>query len=531
MFDLLFQGGTFVDGTGAPGRTADVGVAEGKIVAIGDLAAAEAAERLDIAGRVICPGFIDMHTHSDLPLLVNPSAQSKIRQGVTTEVIGMCGFSPAPVSDASVGQVRQLSTFLAKGSAELDWSWRGYGDFLARLAQQGVVVNVVPVVGHVTMRATAMGFGHRPPSVAELERMRWMVDEAMQVGAFGYSSGLIYPPSSYAETDELVELAKAVARHGGIYFTHIRGEGATLLRATAEAIEIGERAGLPVQIAHHKASGRPYHGRIAQALQLSEWANARGQRVRCDVYPYTAGSSSLSMIVPEWAHEGGRDQLLARLANPETAGRIRADIAARGPVWEDIFVTWVASRENKELEGLSLAQIATRRGTDPTTALFQVLMEEKTQAAMVQFAVAEDDARRVITHPLSVIGSDGSSLHPSGPLGEGKPHPRNYGTFPRVLQVYVREQGALTLEQAIHKMTGASAGILGLERKGVLREGADADLVVFDPATVRERGTYADPHQFPEGIDHVVVNGQLVVRRSEYTGALAGSVLRRGRGA
>lgn len=529
MFELLFQGGMLVDGSGAPGRRADLGVAEGKVIAIGDLTTAEAAERLDISGRVLCPGFIDMHTHSDLPLLVNPAAQSKIRQGVTTEVIGMCGFSPAPLTDASAGQIRQMSTFLAKGSAELDWSWRSFADFLGRLEEQGSVVNVAPVVGHVTMRAATVGFGHRPPSVGELERMRWMVDEAMQVGAFGYSSGLIYPPSCYAETDELVELARVAARHGGIYFSHIRGEGATLMRATAEAIEIGERAGLPVQIAHHKVTGRPFQGRIAQALQLSEWANARGQKVRCDVYPYTAGSSSLGMLIPEWAHEGGRDHLLARLADPETAGRIRADLATRGPVWEDIFVTWVASEDNKLLEGLSLAEIAARRGTDPYVALFQVLMEERTQAAMVMFSVSEDDARRVITHPLSVIGSDGSSLHPSGPLGEGKPHPRNYGTFPRVLQVYVREQGALTLEQAVHKMTGASAGILGLERKGVLREGADADLVVFDPRTVRERGTYADPHQFPEGIDHVIVNGRVVIRQGEYTGVLAGRVLRRGK--
>ena len=528
MFDILIVGGAMVDGSGAPARQADVAVAGGKIVALGNLAHAEARERIDAAGLVVAPGFIDIHTHSDLPLLISPLAESKIRQGVTTEVIGNCGFSPAPITDESVNHLRQLSAFLAKGAAELDWSWRSLGDYLERLEQQGVAVNVVPLVGHVTLRATAVGFDHRLPTAEELAAMKKWVRESMEAGAFGFSSGLVYPPSSYAETEELVDLSAVAAAHGGIYFTHIRGEGVTLMRATAEAIEIGERAGLPVQIAHHKASGRPYHGRIRQALQLSEWANERGQDVTCDVYPYTAGSTALAQVIPEWAHEGGREKLLARLADPQTAARIRAELEARPPEWDKTFVTWVGSERNKAAEGLNLAQIAERRGSDPIDALFAILQEEHTHASMVQVLMDEEDVKTVIAHPLSVIGSDGSSLSPTGPLGEGKPHPRNYGTFARVLQVYVRERGVLSLEQAVHKMTGATARKLGLKDRGLVREGYAADLAVFNPATVRECGTYADPHHFPEGIPYVAVNGRLVVRQNEHTGVLAGHVLRRG---
>ena len=530
MLDLVFQGGTVVDGTGQPGRRADLGVADGRIAAIGDLSAADARERVDVSGRVVSPGFIDIHTHSDVPLLVNPLAESKIRQGVTTEVIGNCGFSPAPLQGPHAAALQQLSALGAKGGKELDWSWQTFGEYLERLSARRPAVNVVPLVGHVPLRAIAMGFDRRPPTAEEMDRMRGLLREALEAGAFGLSTGLVYPPSAYADTEELVELSRVAAEYQGYYFSHIRGEGHSLLRATAEAIEIGERAGVPVEIAHHKATFRPYYGRIRQAIRMSEEAQVRGQDVTFDVYPYTAGSSSLTQIIPDWAHEGGRARLLERLANPADAARIRADVVAQDREWDKTYVTWVASQKNKELEGLSLAQIAERRGIDPVDALFAVLQEEKAQASMVHFCMSEDDVRFVITHPLSTIGSDGSSLAPYGPLSEGKPHPRNYGTFPRVIQVYVREQKAMPLEEAIRKMTGAPARKLRLGRKGLLREGLDADLVVFDPATIRERGTYSDPHHYPEGIDYVVVNGQVAVRRGEHTGAQAGRVIRRGEG-
>ena len=528
MLDIIIERGTIVDGTGEPGFRADVGIAEGRIATIGDLADASAHTRIGATGHVVCPGFIDMHTHSDVPLLVNPLAESKIRQGVTTEVVGNCGMSPAPVSGPHADALRQASA--AKGARDLRWDWATFGEYLDRLAEARPAVSVVPLVGHNPIRTIAMGFDRRPPTPTEMTTMQGIFREALEAGAFGISTGLVFPPSAYADTDELVELTQVAAAYGGYYFSHIRGEGHSLLRATAEAIEIGERAGVPVEIAHHKATFRPYYGRISQAIRLSEDAQARGQDVTFDVYPYTAGSAGLTQIIPDWAHEGGRERLLQRLTDAADSPRIRADVAAQNREWDRTFVTWVGSERNKELEGLSIAQIAENRSLDPIDALFAVLLEDHAQTMMVHFCIDEDDLRYVITHPLSMIGSDGSSLAPYGPLGAGKPHPRNYGTFPRVLQVFVREQHALTLPEAVRKMTGAPAKKLRLARKGLVKPGLDADLVVFDPETVCERATYADPHQYPVGIDHVVVNGQLTVHASEHTSARAGRVIRRGQG-
>ncbi len=525
MYDLILSGGMVIDGTGQPRRRADVAVQGSRIAAIGNLDAAVAKERIDVAGQVVSPGFIDIHTHSDLPLLINPRAESKIRQGVTTEVIGNCGYSPAPLDGPHRDQVRQMSSFLAKGAAALPWDWNTLGDYIARLEAQGTAVNVAPLAGHVTIRAVAMGTEKRPPTDEELELMKKLVRGAMQDGAFGFSTGLVYPPSAYADTDEVVALAKVAAEHGGIYFTHIRNENNGLLRAVAEAIEIGERAGAPVQIAHHKA--QPFSwGRMPQALTLSEWAQDRGHDVTCDVYPYTAGSTTITQCLPEWALSGGSQALLARLADPQQRARIRAE-SENAFQWDTVYISWVGRQENKWCEGKNIAEIAEEWKMAPVDAAMRLTEEVKTQASIIRFQCHEDDVRYVVSHPLSMFGSDGSSLAPYGPLGDGKPHPRNYGTFARALQVYVREQNALSLEEGVRKMTGAPAAKLGLKDKGVLREGADADITVFDPAQIAERGTYADPHQYATGISYVLVNGAMTIRQGEHTGALAGKVLRR----
>lgn len=525
MFDLVLAGGEIVDGTGAPAYRADVGVSGGRIAAIGDLAAAVAANRLDATGCIVAPGFIDPHTHSDLALLLNPEAHSKIRQGVTTEVIGNCGSSPAPLAGPHAAELRARTG--GGPQLQLDWNWRTFGEYLGRLRAERPAVNVVPLVGHVALRVGAMGFAYRPPTPEELARITGLLVEALDAGAFGMSSGLMSPPSSYADTEELVALAQTLHAHDALYLSHIRGEGNTLFRATAEAIEVGERAGVPVQIAHHKAAFRPNWGRMPYVTRLSEWAVERGVDVQFDVYPYTAGSAGLTQLIPDWAHEGGRQALLDRLRDPTTRSRLRAEILAFGREWDRIYVTTVQREASRHLEGKTLAEIAESRQAEPVEALFDVLLEEEGRAGMLHFIMDDGDVEHVLRHPLSMIGSDGSSLRPEGPLGRGKPHPRSYGCFPRVLAHYVRERGVLTLAQAIRKMTGAPAARLGLRQKGLVRWGMDADLVVFDPATVRDVATYGDPHRYPEGIRHVVVNGAVTVRDAAHTGARAGQVLRR----
>jgi N-acyl-D-amino-acid deacylase len=331
----------------------------------------------------------------------------------------------------------------------------------------------------------------------------------------------------YADTDELVELAHVVAEHGGLYATHMRGEGHSLVRATAEALEIGERSHARVQISHHKATFRPYWGRIRQAIQLSEWAVQRGQSVGFDVYPYTAGSANLTQIIPDWAHEGGLQRLLERLREPTTRERVRADVAVQDREWDQTFVAWVPATADQTLQGQSIAAIAASRGLDPIDALFAVLDESAAEASMVHFVMDEADVRFVMRHPLSMFGSDGFGLSPTGVLGEGQPHPRCYGTYPRVLGHYVRDEHVLGLEEAVRKASYLPATQLGLAHKGRVQVGADADLVIFDPATIADLATYERPHQFPSGIDYVLVDGQVAVDHGQVTAARAGRVLRR----
>ncbi|HEV2123670.1 MAG TPA: D-aminoacylase [Chloroflexota bacterium] len=521
--DIILAGGLVVDGTGAPAYRADVGIADRKIAAIGDLTSADAAVRLEASGCVVAPGFVDPHTHSDLPLLVNPEAHSKIRQGVTTEVIGNCGSSPAPIAGPFAGEIRARS---GSQQVQAEWNWETFGEYLDRLDAARPSVNVVPLAGHVTLRTAAMGVEHRPATPEELGRMQDLLAEALAAGAFGMSSGLMTPPSSYADTEELVALAGTLRRHDALYFTHIRGEGDTLFRATAEANEVGERARVPVQIAHHKAAFRPNWGRMPHATKLSEWAVDRGVDVQFDVYPYTAGSAGLTQLLPDWVHAGGRQAMLGRIGDPANRSRMREEILAFGREWDRIYVTSVQSEKNRPLEGKTLAEIGQEWRMEPVDALFELLLQEQARAGMLHFIMDDSDVEHVLRHPLSMIGSDGSSLAKDGPLGRGKPHPRSYGCFPRVLGHYVREKRLLTLEHAVQKMTGAPAARLGLEPKGMLRWGMDADVVVFDPNTVRDTATFAEPHQYAAGIHHVLVNGEITVRDGEHTGARAGRVLR-----
>jgi N-acyl-D-amino-acid deacylase len=479
----------------------------------------------------VAPGFIDMHSHSDWRLWGNRRAESKIRQGVTTEVVGNCGFSPAPVTPAFREDLRAFALYIPPG---LDFGWAGMGEFLRRFEADGCALNVVQLVGHGTLRIAAMGFARRAPTGAELDAMRRLTAESVEGGAWGLSTGLIYAPGSFGDTAEIVALAREAGRRGGFYASHIRGEGATLLDAVAEAIRVGREGELPVEVSHLKAAGRLHWGKVGEALRLIEEARAGGLDVAADVYPYTASSTTLRTLLPDRALEGGIEATLARLADPAERARLAADVEAGAGSrenfaanvgWDAIMVAFAPSRP--EAEGRRLSDVARAWAVPPAEAAFRLIEAERGRAYMILFQLDEADVRRVLAHPAVMIGSDGSALATTGELSRGTPHPRSYGTFPRVLGRYARDEGVLTLPQAVWKMTGLPAARLGLADRGVIRVGARADLVAFDAATVADRATYEAPHQYPVGIRHVLVNGRAVIRDGEHTGALPGRVLRR----
>jgi len=527
MLDMLIRNSFVVDGTGKPAFAADVGIANGRISQVAAGLEQEARRTIDVSGLHLAPGFIDPHTHSDLTLLVDPLAQSKIRQGVTTEVVGNCGFSAAPLLGASVEEVRAEAALLG-----LEVTWSSMAEYLARLQGQGVAVNVVPLVGHNIVRGSVLGYDDVQPSAAQQKEMERLVAEAMEQGARGMSTGLFYPPGFYARTDEVIGLARVVARHGGIYSSHIRGESDTLFEAVDEAVEIGLRADVTVEIAHLKLAGYRNWGGVERLLTTLEEAQARGLRLGCDQYPYRASSTWLSAMLPYWAQTGGAKGIADRLRDPAVRARLRQDWEENRAEWEDrggmrdwsdIVVAECEARP--ETLGRSIDEIAAADGRDPLETVFDLIVVSEGQVACVWFDQSEDNVRAIMRHPLVAVGSDGSSLSPEGILGQRKVHPRNYGTFPRVLGRYVREEKVLSLEEAVQKMTSVTAARFGLADRGVVRPGAWADLVLFSAAAVADEATFTDPHRYPSGIPYVIVNGQMVIENGAHTGALPGAIL------
>ena len=535
MFDVIIKDGKIIDGSGNPWFNRDVGIKNGKIAKIGRLAHSEAEKIIDAKGYVVCPGFIDMHSHSDLSVFFNPKLESTIRQGITTLVVGNCGISLAPINPERKDLLmKEISSFLPI-CEELEMDWIKFDEYLSRLEEIGVSANIATLVGHGTVRIAAMGLEDRDPTRKEMEEMKSLVAEAMGAGAFGLSTGLIYPPGTYSKTDEIIELCKVVAKYGGIYASHIRSERAGLIEAVKEALTIGEKAKIPVEISHHKAAGRSNWGKTVETLKLMEEARARGVDVTCDQYPYNAGMTSLATLLPPWIREGGIDKMLERLRNPEERERAREEMRQSSKEWENlvadcgwenIYVSAVSSDKNKPLEGKSLAEIAKIRGKDEFTVLCDLLIEEKGRVAIILFIMDKDDIRRVMRSRLQMVGTDCWASAPYGILRAGKPHPRFYGTYPRILGRYVREEGVLTLEEAVRKMTSLPAQRLGLMDRGLLRPGMWADIVIFDPDRVIDKATYQNPHQYPEGIEYVLVNGKIVVEKREHKGIPAGKILR-----
>jgi len=524
MFDILIKNSSVFDGTGNPWFKADIGIEAGRIKRVGKLNGDDAHCIIDAGALAVSPGFIDMHSHGDYSILKFPQAESLIMQGVTMAVVGNCGSSLAPVNATSLDLLKETMEF------ELDWDWESFGEFLQKIEETGTAINIAPLVGHGTIRATVMGIDDREPTGKELKDMKQLLSQSMKDGAFGMSTGLIYPPGVYARTPELIELAKVVAEYGGIYASHIRSESDTLLQAVKEAIKIGEEAGVPVEVSHHKAAGKKNWGKVKKTLKLMEDARERGVEVTCDVYPYTAGCTSLATLLPPWALVGGAKEMVKRLEDPETRRRIRADMEKedsdwenflRGAGWENVLISY--SSENKGLEGRDLAAIAKSSNEDPYETLFNLLIEEGRKTEMVIFEMSEDDVSAVISHRLSMICSDSDIRNvKSG----GKPHPRTYGAFAKSFANYVRE-GSLTLEEAVRKMTSLPARKVGLVDRGSIREGMWADVVIFDPEKIADKATYADPHQYPLGVEYVLVNGEVVVENGEHSGLLPGKVLRK----
>jgi N-acyl-D-amino-acid deacylase len=526
MLDILIRGGTVIDGTGQPARRADVAIAGERIEAVGLLSGASAARVIDAAGQVVAPGFVDMHSHADFVLPGLPTAESKVHQGFTLEVVGNCGASPAPLTPERRQDVIDTSALTLPA---LTWDWTTFRSYLDGLTRQGISINVAPLVGHGTIRLLVMGPGDARPTAGAIDAMAREVRRAMDEGAVGLSTGLIYAPGVFAGTDELVALARAAGQVGGFYASHIRGEGDTLLPAIAEAIDVGRRASVPVEISHLKAAGRSNWPKMAQAIELIEAARAEGLDVTADMYPYPAGSTALSALLPAWVHAGGRDALLARLADAADRARIRVVLdgpgMARDAGWDGIVIAGCPARP--EYEGQTLARIAAGLGMSPDEAVIEVVRQAKGDADMILFMMSEDNVALGLGRPWVMIGSDGEGRAARGPYATGKPHPRNYGTCPRLLGHYVRDRGLLSLPEAIRKLTSLPAGKLGLRDRGRLEPGAVADVVVFDPATIADTATFAEPHRYPDGVPWVLVNGEPVIAGGQHTGRRPGRVLSR----
>jgi N-acyl-D-amino-acid deacylase len=528
QYDLIIRHGKIVDGSGNPWFYGDVAVRADRIVAVGHLAG-EARRVIEANGLVVAPGFIDMHSHSDWVLLEDGDAQSKIRQGVTTEIIGE-STSAGPFK----GKLKPRSVSVKNESVQI----RTLGDYFAAIERAGISVNVASYVGEGTIWECVMGSSFERPSPGEFQEMKDLVAEAMKDGAFGLSTALMMPPSSLATTDDLIELCKVVREHGGIYSTHMRDEGLGVFDSVKEAIQIGERAGVPVDIIHLKIADEKYWGRMKEIVALVEEARRRGVNVQANVYPYTRGNNDLVSIIPPWAHEGGRPALLARLKDPQQRPRLKHDIAngvagwynhytAVGGDWRRMLVS-----ANNPYKGLTMDRVIAMKSEgrttspDPLDVLFDLLIEQNGSVSTVYAHHTEEDMNLALSQPWCSIGSDGSALATEGPLRRGNPHPRNFGTFPRVLGVYARERGLLRLEDAVRKMTSLNAAKIGIRDRGSLRPGSFADIAIFDANQISDRATYADPFQYNDGIKYVLVNGQIVIDQGKHTGARAGRALR-----
>jgi dihydroorotase/N-acyl-D-amino-acid deacylase len=530
QYDLLIKNGRIVDGSGRPGYLADLAIKGDRIVRIGNLKSATATRVIDAGEMVVAPGFIDMLGQSESYVLIDPRAMSKVMMGVTTEVTGE-GDSIAPMNERLI---KEQEDFNRRYNLSIDW--RTLAEYFTRLERQGAGVNVATFVGATQVRAFVVGFDNHPPTPAEMEQMKQLVADAMKDGALGLSTSLQYVPARFAKTDEIVELAKVARQYGGIYATHQRSEANALDESLAEVFEIARRAKIPVEIWHLKAAYKKNWGRMPEVLAKISRARAQGLDITADVYPYIAASTSLSACLPPWVLEGGTEKMLSRLRDMRIRQQLKKEIPADSKDWENIYLgsggaagVLIGSVVNPELEALQgkrLSQIAEEQQKDPLDALMDLILADHGQTGAIYFMMNETDLRAAMKSPFVSFCTDSGARAVDGPLSRAKSHPRGWGSYPRILGRYVRNEHQLTLEQAIHKMTGMPAQRVGLSERGLLRNGMFADITIFDPRQVIDRATFEAPNQYPEGIKYVIVNGEISVDDGKRTPALAGRPLR-----
>jgi dihydroorotase/N-acyl-D-amino-acid deacylase len=529
-FDLVITNGHIVDGTGSPWYSGDVGIRDGRIAAIGNLSGAARKLTVDAKGRVVAPGFVDMLGQSETTILVDPRLPSKIYQGITTEITGE-GGSAAPLNDAIIANDRPGYELY-----KINPDWRTFRQYFSRLEKQGMGINLASYVGATQVRRMVLGDADVQPTSEQLEKMKDLVREAMRDGAVGVSTSLEYAPAPYAKTEEIIALASEASKFGGIYATHMRNESDSVLEAIDEAVRIGREAHIPVEIWHFKAAGKANRGRMPELVARVNKARAEGFDVEADTYAYTAWSNSMSAFVPAWAHDGGDAKLIERLKDPATRARIRKDMQTPAKDWDnewdeimgpqDVMISVVQNPALKKFQGKRLTEVAKIMNEDPMDALFDLLIEDKGFTECAVFGMSEPDVALALQQPWVSVDNDSSGTSPEGILGEEHPHPRAYGTFPRILRKYVREEKKLTLEEAIRKFSALPAQRMRLTDRGVLKLGMWADVVVFDPETVRDLATFDDPNRLSEGMAYVLVNGVPVIEDGKMTSALPGKVLR-----
>jgi N-acyl-D-amino-acid deacylase len=529
-FDIVISNGHIIDGTGSPWYSGDVGIRDGRIAAIGNLSDATRKRTIDADGKVVAPGFIDMLGQSELTILVDPRLPSKIYQGITTEVTGE-GSSAAPVNDVILKEGRDVF-----GHYHIACDWRTFREYFVRIEKQGMGINLASYVGATQVRSMVLGNDDKQPTADQLEQMKELVREAMREGAVGLSTSLEYPPAPYAKTDELIALAGEASKFGGIYATHMRNESDAVIPAIDEALRIGTEAHIPVEIWHIKVAGKENWGRMPEVVAKIDAARAQGIDVSANTYAYTAWSNGLSAFIPPWAHDGGDAKMIARLQDPATRARIRQDLLTPSKSWDNEWQeipgpesVEIAVAQNPKLiplQGKTLAEIAKIWNKDPMDALFDFVIEDKAFTSVVVSGMSEPDVALALVQPWVSIDNDSEGASPEGILGQEHPHPRAYGTFPRILRKYVREEKKLTLEDAIRKFSALPAQRMRFTDRGVLKAGMWADVVVFDPATIRDLATFENPNQLSQGMEYVLVNGVAVIEQGKMTGARPGKVLR-----